>query len=115
MAMTAERFEALIKNLEKSAKRNPDTYRRRVGLLAILGFVYIFLMLGLALIFSGLMLWLLFTGQLNPGYIKMFVVGGLIVGLILRALWVRFPPPEKAIELNRQNAPGLFSLLDELT
>jgi hypothetical protein len=36
--MDPERWEALVRRLEKVARRSPKSYRRRVALLAGLGF-----------------------------------------------------------------------------
>jgi hypothetical protein len=37
-----------------------------------------------------------------------------IIGIIVRSLWVKFPPPE-GLELSRSQVPQLFALVDELT
>jgi len=39
--MDPERWEALVRRLEKVARRSPKSYRRRVALLAGLGFAYL--------------------------------------------------------------------------
>jgi hypothetical protein len=39
--MEPERWEALVRRLEKRARQDPQGYRRRVALLAALGFGYL--------------------------------------------------------------------------
>src|SRR5262249_38912683 len=114
MAMTTERFEGLIKQLEVSAKRNPGAYRLRVRLLALLGYGYVFLILSLAIAMVVLLLQAMISGHMSGGGIRLIIFGVVIIFLILKALWVRMSPPEHTLELTRANAPGLFTMLDEL-
>ena len=45
MAMRQEQFDALVQRLENFARQQPGIYKLRVGLLAVLGYAYIFLVL----------------------------------------------------------------------
>lgn len=47
--MTREAFNALVQKLETYAQRQPASYKLRVGLLAVLGYAYIFLVLAVLL------------------------------------------------------------------
>ncbi|HEY9805417.1 MAG TPA: hypothetical protein V6D04_02545, partial [Candidatus Obscuribacterales bacterium] len=53
MAWTEEKFEALIQRLEKLARQQPTTYKIRVGLLAVLGYGYIFTVIAVLLAVFG--------------------------------------------------------------
>lgn len=112
--MTKERFETLVQHLEEYAQRNPAGYRLRVGLLAALGYGYVFLILSLACLLIG---GTVFAMQYGTGRGRLLRLGWtllVLVYLIGRALWVRIPAPE-GMALRREEAPQLFSLVDELT
>ncbi|MFB2980805.1 hypothetical protein [Microseira sp. BLCC-F43] len=49
MAMRQEQFDGLVQRLENFARQQPGIYKLRVGLLAVLGYAYIFLVLAVLL------------------------------------------------------------------
>ncbi|MBD2093833.1 M48 family metalloprotease [Trichocoleus sp. FACHB-591] len=115
MAWTEEKFEALIQRLEKLARQQPATYRMRVGLLAVLGYVYIFAVIaGLLAVFAAIAWFMIFSGRIHTAMIKLAILVLIPALIALRSLWVTFPPPT-GLPLSRQQAPQLFALLDELT
>ena len=113
MAMTHEKFEALVQKLEPFARRSPGQYRLRVGLLAVLGYVYLLAMLGIVVGLLALLAMAVLSGHAVI-LIKLGIPLMVVAGLILRALWVSLPPPAGP-ELRRDSAPGLFAMLDELS
>ncbi len=113
--MTREEFNALVQKLETYAQRQPASYKLRVGLLAVLGYAYIFLVLtGLLIAFAIVVLFVVYSGRINGALIKLFVLLLVPIFIVLRSLWVSIPPP-KGLELRRQQVPHLFKLIDELT
>ena len=111
--MTQDQFAALVQRLDSYARREPKPYRIQVGLLAALGFAFIFLMLGILLALTGGTIYLLITSHANFAIIKLTIFLVIGVGLILRSLWVTIPPPDEP-ELTREMAPRLFAMLDEV-
>ena len=115
MAMTQEKFDTLVERLETFARQQLGTYKLRVGLLAALGYAYIFLILaGLIFLLGLLVLLVLVSHSFNIYIIKFGILLLIPTFIILRSLWVTFPPPT-GLPLRRQEAPHLFSLVDELT
>ncbi len=115
MAMTQEQFDGLVKRLESFARQKPESYKLRVGLLAVLGYAYIFLVLaGLIGLLALLVMIMLVNRRFNINMIKLVVLLLVPAFIILRSLWVTFPPPI-GLPLNRKEAPRLFALVDELT
>jgi Zn-dependent protease with chaperone function len=114
VTMTHEAYEALVQRLESYARAHPDRYAVRVGALAGLGYVYVWLVLALA---AGLLAWLVrieIRGEFRgAGIIRITVALALFVYTILRALWVRFEAPA-GIVVGRDDAPELMALVDEL-
>ena len=109
-----EDWEKLVKNLEKYAQNKPDSYKLRVGLLALLGYVYIFVVLaGLLLLIALLVILVLYSHHVNFVIVKLLILFFIPIVIILRSLWVSFPPP-KGFNLQRQKVPHLFALLDKL-
>ncbi|MGE5744186.1 MAG: M48 family metalloprotease [Gemmatimonadota bacterium] len=112
--MTREDYEALVQRLEGYAKAHPDRYAVRVGVLAGLGYAYVWLVLAIA---TGLLVWLVrveIRGEFGgAGLIRLTVALVLFVYTILRALWVRFEAPA-GIVVGRDDVPELMSLVDEL-
>jgi len=108
-------FRALVARLERRAAERPGAYRAEVGALAALGYVYV---LGILALLLGLFLGLLaLATQVRGGgglVAKLALPIVLVMYAILRALWVRIPPPE-GIALTRSAAPKLFEALDEIT
>ena len=112
--MTEDQFAALVQRLDNYARRKPKPYRIQVGLLAALGYAFIFLMLGFLLALTAGTIYLLITSHANFAIIKLTLFLVIGIGLILRSLWVTIPPPEEP-ELSRELAPRLFAMLDEVT
>jgi len=113
--MTKERFVALVRRLDDVAVRSPRAYHVRVALLAAVGYAYVLAVLTAALALAAFAATLLFSGR-GGGYgafkLELLALG--LIALILRALWVRIPPPE-GLPVTRQSAPALFAMLDDLT
>ncbi len=112
--MTHEAYEALVQRLEAYAGAHPGRYAARVGVLAGLGYGYVWLVLLLA---TGLLVWLVRLeiggGFGGGGLIRIMLALVLVVYTILRALWVPFQPPV-GIAIGRTDAPALMALVDEL-
>ncbi|MFB2980803.1 hypothetical protein [Microseira sp. BLCC-F43] len=53
-------------------------------------------------------------GRINSAIIQFGVVALVTALIVVRSLWVSFPPPA-GLPLSRQQAPRLFALVDELT
>jgi Zn-dependent protease with chaperone function len=115
MTITQEQFDALIGKLEVFSQQQPGSYRLRVGLFALLGYAYIFLVLAGLLALVGLIVsFIVFSRRVNSGVIKLCILLLIPVWLIARSLWVKFPPPQ-GLKLSRHQAPQLFALVNELT
>lgn len=109
--MNRERFDFLASELETYAQANPTKYRLRVGLLAALGYGYLFF---IALLLLAVVVGTVITVRLNFLVIKLLWLPLLLVGAVGRALWVRFPAPEGR-ELKTEEAPRLFEMTDEVS
>lgn len=115
MAVTQQQFDALIQRLESVARRQPGLYKLRVGLLALLGYAYIFSVLaGLVAVLALLVLAVFWSGRINFYMVKLGILILVPISIILRSLWVTFPPPT-GLELHRHQVPRLFQLIDKLT
>jgi len=115
MALNQEEFDTFVKSLESFARQKPGTYKIRVGLLAVLGYAYIFLvLLGLLAAFGLIVLIVVSSQRINAAIIKIGILLLIPTIIVLRSLWVSFPPPA-GLALSRQDVPRLFDLVDELT
>ncbi len=117
MALNQEQFEALVKKLERFAREQPKNYRLRVGLLAALGYAYLFLILGgLSSIFMGL-LWLVFHSHKFDNFNTLELQGSFLLLIpifaIFRSLWVRLPAPTGRV-LDPKEAPDLWAVIQDL-
>ena len=114
MIANQERFDALIHKLEIFANKQPRTYRLHVAFLATLGYAYIFLILAATLALSvGLVLLMLNSQRISSSAIKgsLFLLAFAFV--LLRSLWVAFPPPD-GLRLQVQDAPELYRVVNEI-
>ena len=114
MAMNREQFGMLVSRLEDYARQHPEKYKLRVGLLAALGYAYIFFVLGLLILIVVMLIWFSFYARLNFWVLKFGWVLLTLAAFILRALWVRIPTPE-GLELRREDAPRLFEMVEEIS
>lgn len=111
-----EKFQDLIRRAEALGAADPAAYRRRIALLAVLGYLVLFgvLFLLLALIVGSLWAALASTAILillvkN----KLIFVLGYLVYAIARALWVRIEPPD-GYALDPRRFPALAAVLADL-
>lgn len=111
MAITHEQFNALVARLEGEARRSPAAYRLRVIALAFAGYAYLALIL--AFLFVLLLIALGSAIYLKALALKIVLPLGAFIWVALKALWVRLSPPE-GYPLKREDAPALFTLVDEL-
>lgn len=115
MSLTTEQFDVLVEKLEDLARQHPDRYRRRVGFLAVLGYLYMLAVVLALLSGVGVLIWFVVAlGRVNSLMVKLGFLLLIPVFIILRSLFVSFPPPE-GVALSRQQAPTLFQMVDQLT
>ncbi|NER36571.1 MAG: M48 family metalloprotease [Oscillatoria sp. SIO1A7] len=117
MTMTIEQleqFDSLVQRIERYARQKPAYYRFRVGLLAALGYAYVgFVFLLLCAIVWALRLAVL---HLNAEYLidRLNWITFLLALGVAKLFFFNFPRP-KGLELNRQEVPELFDIIDEMT
>jgi hypothetical protein len=109
--MTDAKFETLVGRPEQQALRNPAAYRRKVILLALVGYAYVALVLATA---GGLFVGALATAPyLKALAIKLALIFGVFFWVVARAMWVRLEPPQ-----GRRITPGealeLLKMIDGL-
>ena len=109
--MTNEEFSALVARLEQQSRDNPGGYKARVVFLAILGYGYVGIMLALLLALSAVVI--ASAVYLKAAAIKIAIPILIVVGLILKAMWVRLPAPEGRA-LRPREVPALFEMIDRL-
>jgi Zn-dependent protease with chaperone function len=113
--MDESKFASLVRSLETSAAKNPGAYKFRVGLLGALGYVYLLLIVSLLLGIVAAVLYLfVYSGHFNAVLLKVLWVPLVLVGIVLRSLWITLPVPD-GTELKREQAPALFDLIHEVT
>ena len=114
--MTREEFDQLVRGVENGIARRPAALRRRVALLAGIGYAGLLAWLGLIIFISAgffaVMYWADLQGKIACGILGTFILlgGGYAA---LRALLVRVPLPEGQ-PVTRAEAPELFAVLDDL-
>ncbi|MEO1428280.1 MAG: M48 family metallopeptidase [Cyanobacteria bacterium J06633_8] len=115
MTFNQEKFDILIQKLEVFARKQPSAYKLRVALIAILGYAYIFVILAATLALLTGIIWLMLTSRSFNARAIQVTIFLLAFGLILlRSLWVSFPPP-KGLYLKREDFPSLYAFVDELS
>jgi len=115
MAFNQERFDKLIQKLEVFAAKQPPIYRLHVAFLAVLGYAYIFSILALTVALLVGIVWMMLNARsFRTPALKLVIFLLALVFILLRSLWVSFPPPI-GLKLRRQDAPNLFSLVDDIS
>jgi len=114
--MTRDEFDIFVKRSTALSQRRPRKHRLIVAALAAIGYTYIFLvlvvMLALTVAVIALVLFAPNFATIKIGLFVGVVTGGVSLA-ILKALWVRLPPPD-GIFVKPAEAPALFSLIAEL-
>jgi len=110
MALTAEQFEALVRECEAHAKRDPEGYARRMTALALAGYGYVWLVLvGLGGAIA-LLVWSLRFHGATYRVLALTAPFVLLFRVVLRALWVPSRRPD-GVRVRRADAPELFALI----
>jgi Zn-dependent protease with chaperone function len=109
--MTNEEFSALVSRLEQQSRDRPGWYKARVALLAILGYGYVAIVLVLLLALSAAVI--ASAVYLKALAVKIAIPILIVVGLVLKAMWVRLAPPEGRA-LGPREAPALFEMIERL-
>lgn len=109
--MNNEEFDALVSRLDAQARKNPQGYRTRVILLALLGDAYLFFMLVILLLLF--LISLVSIAFLKAIGIKIAAVIGFFLWVVIKALWVKLPPPQ-GFEVRRDDVPELFGMIGQL-
>ena len=112
MAMTPEQFETLVARLELQAARRPRLYKLTLGAFATLGYVYVFGVLLMLLAVAGLLIAILAAGK-ALGLAKVVVPIVVLIGTVLRSLWVKLVPP-RGLRLTQREHPELFAAIDDI-
>ncbi|HYZ78256.1 MAG TPA: M48 family metallopeptidase [Gaiellaceae bacterium] len=110
--MDEERWQSLVRKLEPQAREDPGRYRRKVLLLAGLGYAYIAFLLCLFVGLAVLVVVLALKGHAVL-LLKLLIPIGALVWVVVRSLWVRFEPPE-GVPLRRDDAPDLFRMIGDV-
>jgi Zn-dependent protease with chaperone function len=109
--MTTIEFEQLINKIEPLAKAQPTAYKWRVIGLTLLGDLFLWTIL--LILLSCMAFAAFYAVQLKFVAIKVLIVLLPVVWILLRALYVKLPPPE-GIKLTREMAPDLFAMIDRV-
>ena len=111
--MKHAQYDALVRGLEVSARERPGAYKLHVGGLALLGYGYVLsILLGSLAAICGIV-WMAVHGRMGSGLGQIGAGLVVLVWMILRAIWVRFEPPD-GIVLAPADAPALFAYVDRL-
>lgn len=108
--MDDERWQALVRRLEPQARARPAAYRRKVLVLAALGYAFIGLLLLLLIASAALVVGLALKGHAIL-LLKLLIPIGAVMYVVARSLYVKLTPPE-GIRLGRKQAPRLFEMID---
>ncbi|MCL6416645.1 M48 family metallopeptidase [Aestuariirhabdus sp. Z084] len=114
---TEEQFVELIKKSEVAAAENINSYKLKLALFALLGYAVIFFVVASLVLLVGGTIGLAFVGGgLFLLLIKKKFIFVILIAIwtLLKALWVKFDPPEGRV-LERNQYPELFKEIDELT
>ena len=109
--MDDERWEALVRRLEPEARENSAAYRRKVVLLAALGYAFIATLLVVLLGLGALVAVLALKG--SALLLKLLIPIGALFLVIARSLWVKLDAPD-GLPLKRADAPKLFEMIDDI-
>jgi len=113
LILSDEKFEAMSKQAAIDLRENKAAYFQRVIAMALLGYGYIALIVAIGvggLLYIGYFAWQ--SHHMNIGVVKVMIVLAIVEFGMMRALWIKYPPPE-GVKVSREEAPELYSLIDK--
>lgn len=111
MTLSRAKYVELIQKLEGIANTDPKLYEMRTIALALAGYAYvIFILILLIALCIGMVI---LIKKFHYVAFKLGIPLVIIIGLILRSLWIKFPPTE-GIKLEKADAPVLFQTIEEI-
>jgi Zn-dependent protease with chaperone function len=106
-----ERWEELVRRLEPQARANPSAHKRKVVLLALLGFAFI---LGFVALLGAIAVGVVLIAMHSAlVLLKLLIPIGILLWLVARSLYVNFEPPT-GVRITKREAPELFRMLDDV-
>lgn len=112
--MSPQEFEQLVDRLSRRAQRHPALYRLQVVGLALLGYLYILLLvIGAVAVSIATAALCIFKPVLLVKLIKIIWLPIWFAWSVLRALWVRLEPPQGRV-LQPSEAPRLFEEIERI-
>ncbi len=111
--MSQEEFDRLVGRLEAFAASHPRLYKLKVGLLAAVGYAYIFGALAVVVFLLAVLVVIAVKGRAHSSILKAAIPLLVLAGAILRALWVRLGPPE-GIPLRREDTGCLADAVEKV-
>lgn len=113
LVLSDEKFEEMSAQAARDLRQNKAAYFRRVLMMAAMGYGYITFIVGSMVAFVAAIAIAMWNGHFfNIGLVKILLVFGIFVFGMVRALWIKTPPPV-GIKLERDEAPALFQLIDK--
>ena len=110
--MMAAQYQQLVGELEGISRDSQSAYRTRVALLAALGYLYVVGVILLLVVAVGIILATVKDGR-HVALLKFAIPMAALAFVGVRALFVRLEPPQ-GLEVERDQAPRLFALLDKI-
>ncbi len=107
-----EAYRDLIVRVERLAEANPLRYRVNLALLAVLGFAYVIAMVLACVLTAGAVLALLVASK-TAALIKLALLPLALAFMLVKAMWVRFPPPAGR-RVTRREVPALFDEIERV-
>jgi Zn-dependent protease with chaperone function len=111
--MKREKFEAISNKAEHLYERHPKLYKGLLASMAIFGYAFIIFILLIVLSLFVLMLAAVFSGHVSGGGVQLLIVLGILLWLLLRALWIKISPPF-GLRINPSDVPKLAALIEEV-
>jgi TonB family protein len=109
--MNDAELRAAIDEIDKEAAENPAAYQRRLVMLALYGYAYMFAMTIGLLLLVAFILWILWYWHawvlIKWSWLLLFTVW-----LVVKSMWVKMSPPA-GVPVARDQAPALYALIDQ--
>lgn len=114
--MNHEAFKAKVELLQSEAEANPEAYKFKVLLVALLGYAYPAMVIVILLALVGLLVYILLFSGVSGGagtiLFKLMLPLLAVIFMILRSLWIKIPHPT-GIEIDREQAGPLFQSVSQ--
>ncbi|TXK76733.1 M48 family metalloprotease [Paenibacillus sp. N3.4] len=111
--MTNEKFQKFTEKLKIKAEKNPRWYKTKVFGLAMVGYLYLFVVLAILFAVVGIVVYSIYTKTFHLIFAKLLIPVFVLLYVLVKSLWIHIEAPT-GLRLDKQNTPLLIEEIERM-